>query len=412
MELAEEIISLVIAVALLSSLARNLGRTAPLVLVAGGVLASLLPFVDEVRISSDVVLVGFLPPLLYATAIRTSLVDIRANVRPIGLLSVGLVVFSMLGVGVVAWATLPITFPAALALGAVVAPPDAVAATAVARRVGMPRRAVTILEGESLVNDATAIVCLRTSIAAIAGSITVFEVAWEFVRSVAGGLVVGVVAALVLTRIRSRITDVVTDTTVSLITPFGVYLVAEEIHGSGVLAVVVAGLFLGHRAERFQSPMSRLLERGNWSTVQFVLENTVFFLVGLQARTILDDVADSDLTVATIVGGTMAVFVAVIAMRMTWVFAAVLLPGVMRPGRSGVPWQVPALVSWAGMRGVVTLAAVFLLPESTPYREVLVLIAWVVAAGTLLVQGSTLPALVRWLGLRGPDPAQDALAEA
>lgn len=401
-ETARDIIVVVVVVAALASLARRSGRTAPLVLVAGGVLASLLPFVDEVRVSSDLVLIGFLPPLLYATAIRTSLIDVRANARPIALLSVGLVVFTMFGAGLVAWWALPIPFPAALALGAVVAPPDAVAASAVARKVGMPRRVVTILEGESLVNDATAIVCLRTSVAAIGGSVTAFEVSRDFAQSVLGGAAVGLVAAIVLAKVRRHIDDAVTDTTISLVTPFAVYIAAEEIHGSGVLAVVVTGLILGHKAERIQSPTSRMVERGNWSTVQFILENTVFFLVGLEARTIARDLGDNELSGLRIAGGAAAVLAAVIVLRLVWVRA-------MTPKTS---WRVSTLVGWAGMRGVVTLAAVLVIPVGTPHREVLILIAWAVAAGTLFLQGSTLPWLVRRLGVRGPDPAADALAEA
>ncbi|WP_116996086.1 cation:proton antiporter [Desertimonas flava] len=401
-ETARDVIAVVVVVAALASLARRSGRTAPLVLVAGGVLASLLPFVDEVRVSSDLVLIGFLPPLLYATAIRTSLFDVRANVRPIALLSVGLVVFTMFGAGLVAWWVLPIPFPAALALGAVVAPPDAVAATAVARKVGMPRRVVTILEGESLVNDATAIVCLRTSVAAIGGSVTAFEVTRDFAQSVLGGAAVGLVAAIVLAKVRGHIGDAVTDTTISLVTPFAVYIAAEEVHGSGVLAVVITGLILGHKAERIQSPTSRMVERGNWSTVQFILENTVFFLVGLEARTIVRDLGENTLSGARVAGAALAVLGAVIVLRLIWVRA-------MTPATS---WRVSTLVGWAGMRGVVTLAAVLVIPTETPHREVLILIAWTVAAGTLFVQGSTLPWLVRRLGVRGPDPAADALAEA
>jgi NhaP-type Na+/H+ or K+/H+ antiporter len=311
-------------------------------------------------------------------------------------------VFTMFGAGLVAWWALPIPFPAALALGAVVAPPDAVAATAVARKVGMPRRVVTILEGESLVNDATAIVCLRTSVAAIGGSVTAFEVTRDFAQSVLGGAAVGLVAAVVLSKVRRHIGDAVTDTTISLVTPFAVYIAAEEVHGSGVLAVVVTGLILGHKAERIQSPTSRMVERGNWSTVQFILENTVFFLVGLEARTIVRDLGDNTLSGLRVVGAALAVLGAVILLRLVWVRA-------MAPK---MPWRVSTLVGWAGMRGVVTLAAVLVIPPETPHREVLILIAWTVAAGTLFVQGSTLPWLVRRLGVRGPDPAADALAEA
>jgi CPA1 family monovalent cation:H+ antiporter len=416
MEVARQLIAIVAAVVAVSALARRLGRSAPPLLVLAGFALSYLPNVHDVRIEPDVILIGLLPPLLYAASIRTSLIDFRANARPIALLSVGLVAFTMLGVGLVAWWMLPITFPAALALGAVVAPPDAVAATAVARRVGMPRRIVSILEGESLVNDATAIVCLRSAVAAITGSVTALEVTGNLLRSVVGGLAVGVVAAILFANVRKHVTDVVTDTTISLVCPFAVYIAAEEVHASGVLAVVVAGLLLGHKSQVIQSAPSRVMERGNWATVQFVLENSVFFLIGLQARTILRDLGNSDLSTGRIVAAAAAVLLAVIVLRFIWVFPATYLPRWLVPAINrrdpSPPWTTPTVIGWAGMRGAVTLAAVFVLPEETPHREVLVLIALVVAAGTLLIQGSTLPLLVRSLGLRGPDPAQDVLTEA
>lgn len=416
MDVAQSLILLVAAVAAVASVARRFGRTAPLLLVVAGVGASLIPGVKEVRISSDVILIGVLPPLLYATAIRTSLMDFRANARPIALLSVGLVVFTTIGAGLLAWWLLPIPLAAALALGAVVAPPDAVAATAVARRVGLPRRVVTILEGESLVNDATAIVCLRAAIAAMGGSVTAWEVGREFAVSAFGGVAVGVVVAFVIGMIRKRIDDVITDITVSLLCPFVAYIAAEEIHASGVLAVVVTGLLLGHKSHVIQSAQARVLERGNWATFQFVLENSVFFLIGLQARSIISDLADSSLSGARIAVTALVVLVGVIVMRIVWVFPATYLPRWLskRVARRdpSPPWQVPAVISWTGMRGAVTLAAVFLLPDDTPHREVIVLIALVVAAGTLLIQGATLPFVVRRLGLTGPDPAQDVLIEA
>jgi Na+/H+ antiporter len=416
MELARQLILIVGAVIAVAALARRLGRTAPLLLVVAGFGASYLPGVHEVRIEPDVVLIGLLPPLLYAAAIRTSLVDFRHNARPIALLSVGLIAFTMLGVGLVAWWVLPITLPAALALGAVVAPPDAVAATAVARRVGMPRRIVAILEGESLVNDATAIVGLRSAVAAITGSVTALEVTGNLLRSIVGGVAIGILTALVIGKIRRRLTDVVTDTTISLLCPFAAYLAAEEIHASGVLAVVVAGLLLGHKAPIIQSAPSRVVERGNWATVQFVLENAVFFLIGLQGRAIIRDLGDSELGVGRMVLASGTVLLAVIVLRFVWVFPATYVPRWVSPKLAlrdpSPPISYPIAIGWAGMRGAVTLAAVFVLPEETPYREVLVLIALVVAAGTLLLQGSTLPWLVRRLGLQGPDPAQDVLVEA
>jgi len=424
--IAIEVVALVAVVAAGAALARRLGISAPLLLVIVGVAASYLPFVPRVELEPEVVLVGFLPPLLYAAAIRTSLVDFTKHRRSIGFLSVGLVAFTALGVGLVAWWLLgvvaeglgqePLPFWAAFAIGAVVAPPDAVAATAIAKRVGLPRRVVTILEGESLVNDATALVCLRTAIAAAAVTPTVLDVSLDFLRAAGGGVLVGLIVAIVLAKIRRRFTDPVLDTTLSLTAPFIAYIAAENhyVHASGVLAVVVTGLLLGHKSPIIQSAKSRMSERTNWRTFQFLLENTVFLLIGLQTRWILDDLAESPLPGWLIAASTVAVFAAVVLLRPIWIIPTTFLSrrilGRSRPGP--VSWQSLVVVSWAGMRGVVTLAAVFTLPEDTPHREVLVFIALAVTAGTLLLQGSTLPWLVRRLRLPGPDPAEDALQEA
>ncbi|MGW6275921.1 Na+/H+ antiporter [Kribbella sp. NPDC055071] len=426
MHIAIEVVALVAVVAAGAALARRLGISAPLLLVVIGIAASYLPFIPRIELAPEVVLVGFLPPLLYSAAIKTSLVDFSKHRRSIGLLSVGLVAFTALGVGLVAWWLLgsvaeangqePLPFWAAFAIGAVVAPPDAVAATAIAKRVGLPRRIVTILEGESLVNDATALVCLRTAVAAAAVAPTVLGVGLDFLRAAGGGVAIGLIVAFVLAKLRKQFTDPVLDTTLSLTAPFVAYIAAENhfIHASGVLAVVVTGLLLGHKAPIIQSAKSRISERTNWRTFQFLLENTVFLLIGLQTRWILDELASSPLPGWLIALSTVAVFLAVILLRPIWVIPTTYLSRrMLGPSRPGpVSGRALLVVSWAGMRGVVTLAAVFTLPENTPHREVLVFIALAVTAGTLLVQGSTLPWLVRRLRLPGPDPAEDALQEA
>jgi CPA1 family monovalent cation:H+ antiporter len=414
--IAVGLVVLVAVATALAATARRFGVSEPLVLTLAGIAGSYLWFVPDVALTPDLVLLGLLPPLLYTTAIRTSLVDFKVNRRSIGLLSVGLVLFSTFGVGLVAWALLPVPFPAALALGAVVAPPDAVAATAVARRVGMPRRIVTVLEGESLFNDATALVALRTAIAAAGGSVTILHAAGDFVLAAGGGVAVGVVVALVLGLLRRRITDPVLDTTLSFLAPFVAYLPAEEIKASGVIAVVVTGLILGHRAPLWQSAASRISERTNWRTIEFLLENSVFLLMGLQVRLIVENAWRSPLNHWQLVAGCLAILVAAMLLRPIWVFPAVYLPRRLsrrvRQADPSPPWRYPAVISWAGMRGVVTLAAVFLLPKDIPYRDVLILAALVVVGGTLLFQGTTLPLLVRWLQLRGPSRAEDALQEA
>lgn len=422
MEAALTIVTLMAVVVSVSAVADKVKVSPPLVLIVVGIIGSYLSFIPDVELTPDIVLLGLLPPLLYAAAIRTSLIDFNTNRRPIALLSVGLVLFTTVCVGFVAAWLLDIPLAAGFALGAVVAPPDAVAATAIARRVGLPRRVVTILEGESLVNDATAIVTLRTSIAAISGSVSVWQVGGGFLVSAIGGVLIGLAVAFVIGKIRRRIEDELTDVAVSLLTPWIAYLPAEEIkipgidtHPSGVLAVVVAGIILGHKSPAIQSGSSRLFERTNWATISYVLENSVFLLIGLQIRAIVDDVGESDLSPMRITVACALVLLMVIVLRFVWVFPSTYLPRLLPKVAESEPQPTPqtiALVAWTGMRGVVTLAAVFLLPEDTPQREVLVLIAFVVTVGTLMIQGLTIPSLVRLLKVPGPDRHEDHLQEA
>jgi Na+/H+ antiporter len=421
-ETALTLVTLLALVVAVSAIADKLSVSPPLVLIVVGIVGSYLPFVPDFELTPEIVLVGLLPPLLYAAAIRTSLIDFRANMRPIALLSIGLVLFTTVAVGFLVSALLDVSLAVGFALGAVVAPPDAVAATAIARRVGLPRRVVTILEGESLVNDATAIVTLRTSIAAISGTVSVWQVGGGFVVSAVGGVAIGLAVAFVVVRLRRRIEDDLTDVAVSLLTPWVAYLPAEEIHipgidtqPSGVLAVVVAGLILGHKSPLIQSGGSRLLERTNWATISYVLENSVFLLIGLQIRSIVDALDDSELSATRITVACVAVLTAVIVLRFVWVFPATYLPRLIPRIAAAEPRPSPRatfMVAWTGMRGVVTLAAVFLLDASTPEREVLVLIAFVVTVGTLLIQGLTIPMLVRRLQVPVPDRHEDHLQEA
>lgn len=416
MELALGLLVLVAVVCAGSALGRKLNVSVPLLLVLAGVAGSFLPFIPPIDLNPELVLVGLLPPLLYAAALRTSLFDFGSNRRAIGLLSVGYVIFGTLAVGFVVWWLFPeIPLAAAIALGAVVAPPDAVAATAIARKVGMPRRIVTILEGESLVNDATALVCLRAALAAIAGTVSAAGIASGFVLAAGGGLVVGLAAAYVLTELRKRIRNVAINTSTSLMAPFVAYLPAEAIHASGVLAVVVTGLVMGTKAPSMPNGAARLSQRSNWNTVQFLLENSVFLLIGLQVRTIIEGIQDDSLGAGRIWAGCAVILLAVLLLRPVWVFPATYLPRLIPAVRRkdpAPPWQFAAIVSWAGMRGVVTLAAVLVLPADLEHRSVLILAAMVVVGGTLTLQGFTLPALVRMLRIQGPDQREDALNQA
>nr|WP_269326507.1 Na+/H+ antiporter [Kineosporia mesophila] len=416
--MAIELVIILAIAAGTAGLASRFSLSAPLLLTAFGLVLSFVPGMPTLPLEPDVVLEGLLPPLLYATALRTPWVDLRRNKQPIALLSVGLVLFTAFAVAFVVKLVLPeVSFAIALALGAVVAPPDAVAASAVARRVSMPRRVVTLLEGESLLNDATALVLLRTAIAAISGTVGVLSTGADFVWAVAGGALTGWLLALVVAFVRHRVEDPVLDTTVSLLVPFIAYLGAEQLHGSGVIAVVVAGIMLGHRSIEMQSAMSRVTERVIWRTVQFMLESAVFLLIGLQLQDLvtaaLEDESTPNTDVLVLCG---AVLLTVIGARALWVYPSAYLPGLLvgRIRRNETP-QSPrsvALVGWAGMRGVVTLAAALTIPEEVPGRPALVVAAFAVVAGTLLIQGTTLPWMVRRLRVVGPDPAQDALQEA
>ncbi|MBN9741984.1 Na+/H+ antiporter [Amycolatopsis sp. A1MSW2902] len=409
--------ALVLTVLLVTVVARRMDWSAPLCLVAVGVGVSFVPGVPQYELDPEIVLIGLLPPLLYSASIQTSLVAFRKLRGPIALLSVGLVVFTAFGVGLVAWLVVPgLPLAAGIALGAVVAPPDAVAASVVARRVGMPRKLVRLLEGESLFNDAAALVALRTAIAAIAGAVSLWQVGLDFLLAAVGGIVVGFLVGLIVTYVRAKLEDTITDTALSFAVPFAAYLLAEAVHGSGVLAVVVTGLIQGHQTPRIQSGPSRLASRLNWETVQFLLENMVFLLIGLQVRGILHEVGKSGLSVWQLAGICAAVLAATILTRMLWMVGIGVVKRLLKTlglERGKVwPWRYSAVIAWAGMRGVVTLAAAFVLPADTPQRAVLVLAAVVVVAGTLAVQGMTLPPLIRRLRLPRPDPAEDALQEA
>jgi Na+/H+ antiporter len=414
-ELALGLVALVIAVGVVAGLCDRYGLPTPLVLVVVGAAASFVPWVPEVRLDPDLVLHAVLPPLLYATALRTSLVDFRRSKSSTFLMSVVLVVFTTVVVGGATWLLLPgVAWAAALALGAVVAPPDAVAAAAIGRRLGLPRRVATLLEQESLVNDAAALIALSVAVSALRRSPSPLEVTGSFLWAVVGAVLMGGVVATVLAVVRARLRDPVLDTLVSFVAPYLAFLSAESVRGSGVLATVVTGLALAHLSPRVQTASARVTEAITWRTLAFVLENGVFLLIGLQLPPLLAGAAGSDLGAGRIVAVCVGVLVATVVARAVFIFgvAGVLARGTPSMRRQAWSPAVAVLVSWAGMRGVVTLAAAQLLPEDLPERDVLLLAAFTVVVGSLLLQGSTLPWLVRRLGLPPPDPAEDALQAA
>ena len=419
----EPIVDTVVLVAISvlgAALARRLGFIAPLVLLVAGLGLSFVPGLPEVEVEPELVLIGILPPLLYVAALQTNVVAFRRALRPILLLAVGLIVVTAFAVGAVVHALLPeVPLAACIALGAVVAPPDAVSATAIARRIGLPRRVVVILEGESLLNDATALVLLRISIGALLGSAVGFwEITGEVTLKAGGGLLLGFAFGIGAAWLHKRITDPLLDDAVSLLTPFVVVIVAERMHTSSVVAVVVAGLYLGHRIPYLLSATSRLQMDAVWRLITFLLEGVVFLLVGLQIRDLISRIERDLQTTVTV---TAAVFLTLVLVRFAWMYPATYLARLIpriRAREERPPPSVPTVIAWAGMRGVVTLAAALTLPlnedvASADYpRELFVFVAFAVIVLTLLIQGTTLPMLSQRLGVREDTTAEDALAEA
>lgn len=409
-----EILLLVAAAAAVAGLARRLRLSPPLMLVAAGLAVSFVPGIHHFELEAEVVLFLVLPPLLFAAAWQSSVVNFRQNIRAIGLLSVGLVLFTVLAVGFTVHAVADIPLAAAFALGAIVSPPDAVAATAVGREVGLPRRLVTLLAGESLINDATALTAYRVAVgAAGVGGFSLLEGSWEFLLAGVGGSAIGLVLALLADRLLRMLRDPVLENTLVLLLPFFGYAAAEEVHTSGVLAVVVAGLYLGHRSPRRQTAATRLQGTAVWKMIEFLLESVVFALIGLQLTTVLEGLEDRSGGELVLAGAvTLGV---VIVSRFVWMYPATYLPRripSVRRHDPDPPWQYPTVLAWAGMRGVVSLAAAIALAPDFPERDLILFLTFVVVIGTLLIQGLTLPALIRRLGVVGREEQQDLVNEA
>ncbi|KQO84379.1 sodium:proton antiporter [Frigoribacterium sp. Leaf263] len=437
MELAELLIILTGSL-IVTAFARWRGLPAPLLTVGVALLVSLIPGVPDIEIDSEVILTVVLPPLLYSAALDVSLLNFRESRAQIARLGVGAVVVTAFAVGGVAYVMIPdMSLPAALLVGAVVAPPDAVSAAAIGRRLGLPRKVMTVLSGESLINDAASLTLVKVFLAIVGGaSLTLWDDLGIFGLAIGVGVAVGLVLGFVAHRVRMRIDDPVIENVIGLLLPFVAYITAEELSGSGVLGVVAAGLYVGFNSPR-TGYATRLQERPFWSAADVVLEGFVFALIGLQLQAVVLDVAESERGLGQSVGVALAVLAVVILVRPLFVFGShyaarasryVFLSPLLRRLRR-VPtlrrvratrglrtvryrpqprmdWRQLTVISWTGMRGVVTLAAAVSIPAVTessiavPARDTMFLIAFIVTVGTLLIQGLTLPVVIRALGVR------------
>ncbi|WP_032404364.1 Na+/H+ antiporter [Rhodococcoides fascians] len=396
--------------------AKRLDLQVPLVLVTVGSIASFVPGVPHVSLSPQLILGVVLPPLLYSAALDFSFVTFRRNLGQILRLGLVMVIVTTVAVGWFANLLIPeLTLGAALVLGAVVAPPDAVSAIAVGRKLGLPARMMAILTGESLVNDAAALTLFTLAVASVTGSrIELGSPVLYFGYEIVGGVLVGLVLSRIVRFIRKRIADSALETVLGLVLPFAAFLAAEEIHASGVLAVVTAGFVLG-RITADVSVTTRVQERQVWPTLDLLLEAFVFAYMGLQLKFVIEEVQREGLPVHHVFGYALVVLVVVMAVRPAWIFVNsgrhMLFRRLFRrkaPRETGLSWQQNLVLSWAGMRGVVTLAAAAGVPLTTvagdefPGRAVIQAVAFVVAVGTLLLQGLTLPLLIRRLDVADP----------
>ena len=416
MHQAELIVLLFAIVAAAVLVARRFALPYPIVLVLVGLALSLVPRLPEVRLSPDIVFFFFLPALIYPAALFTSWRDFRRNLRPILLLAIGLVLFTTVAIGYVAhWFIPELPWAAAFALGAIVSPPDAIAATSVLRRLAVPHRIQAILEGESLVNDATALVALQFAVAALmTGTFSLGEAGLRFVWVAVGGIAFGLAVGFVIRWVHRHLDDPLVQITISLLTPFLAYLPAERLHLSGVLAVVAVGMFLGWNSP-LVSPRFRLQAFAFWEIVVFLLNGIVFITIGLQLPGILRDLNGK--SHLSLLGNALLVSAAVVLVRIAWVFTGAYLPFLLSKklcAREPTPeWRNVALIAWAGMRGVVSLAAAFALPfvlnngSPFPGRNYILFLTFSVILTTLVFQGLTLPILIWKLGITGDGSAEE-----
>jgi monovalent cation/hydrogen antiporter len=388
----------------------------PILLVLGGLLLGFGPGVPKVTMPPELVLIGILPPLLYVSAYFTGLRELRQNLGEISLLAVGLVAMTTAGVAVVAHQVTNLPWAESFVLGAVVSPTDPIAATAIGQRLGVPRRLIDVIEGESLLNDGTALVFLRTAIvAAVAGTFSPWGAGLRLVASIVGGIAVGLVVGYVIRIVRRSLDNPPLEVTIAFLTGYFAFLPASVIGASGVLAVVTAGVYIGWHTPELTTVDTRLAGGGFWNVLTFLLNVLLFGLIGLQLRPILDNLAGSG---RSLLAEAAAVVLAVIGLRIVWVFAATYVPRALVPrlrARSpSPPWTHTAFIAWNGMRGAVTIAAALVVPLTTDGggplvgRDLIIFLAFAVVLATLVGQGLSLPAVIRALRLESDDGGADA----
>jgi CPA1 family monovalent cation:H+ antiporter len=402
------VFGLLVGAAGLAVLARLLNVPYPITLVLGGAGIGYVPGVPEVELDPDLVLLIFLPPLLYGAAFFTSLRDLRRDARAIALLSIGVVAVTMVAVALVAHYSIGLGWAEAFVLGAIVSPTDAVAPAEILRRIGAPHRLLTVIEGENLTNDWTALILYKVALAAVvSGSFSLWEAGLKFVWSGVGGLLVGLLAGVVIREVRRRIDDPPIEITISLLSGYAAYLPAEEIGVSGVIAAVTVGIYMGWHTPELTTPVMRLQGIATWEVLTFLLNALLFLLVGLQLPNVIEGISEH--TTGELIGWGLLISAVVIVVRVIWQFTVVFLIRAIdrresvRQRRS--TWQQRLVIGWAGMRGSVSLAAALALPltieggAAFPERDLIIFLTYAVLFATLVGQGLTLEPLIRRLGV-------------
>ncbi len=404
------IILLLFGVSFIGILSNKYHFPFPIALVLCGVIISVIPGLPVIALSPEIIFIIFLPPLLYGAAWNTSWHDFKANIKPIGLAAIGLVLFTTVLVAAAAhWLIPNLDWPAAFLIGAIVSPPDAVAATSVTKGLGLSPRIITILEGESLVNDASGLVAYRYALAAVgAGNFVFWKAGLDFLYVAAAGVAIGLAIGYIMYLIHKKfVCDPIVEVTLTFLTPFSAYLLAEHFHFSGVLAVVTTGLYLSFQSGQIFTHQSRIMAYSVWEVVLYILNGLIFILIGLQLRSVMKGIGEYSITELTGYGA--AVSVAVILVRFIWIIPAALIPSLLSKSHNKrTTFDIRNLVvfGWAGMRGVVSMAAALAIPLTLadgsvfPHRNLIIYLTFCVILSTLVLLGLTLPWVIKKIGLK------------